>query len=186
MSLEIEAKVKVESLEEIAERLTALGGALQYELLQADTYFDDAGRTLLASDCGLRLRRQKGRAGEKVLLTYKGPRQKTHFKSRDEIEIEVSDFASAVELLTAVGYQKALVFEKRRQVWHFLESTVCLDELPLLGSFLEIEASSEQAVADTLRELDLADMRHISESYAHLISAKLNELGPDQMEAFFD
>ncbi|HIJ71527.1 MAG TPA: class IV adenylate cyclase [Planctomycetes bacterium] len=186
MSLEIEAKVKVESLKEIADRLAAIGGQLQYDLLQTDTYFDDADHALLAYDCGLRLRRQKGRAGEKVLLTYKGPRQKTRFKSRDEIEIEVSDFATAVELLTALGYQKTLEFDKRRQVWRFLESTVCLDELPLLGSFLEIEASSEQTVADTLRKMELADMPHISESYAHLIRARLNELSPDQMEAFFD
>ena len=121
-----------------------------------------------------------------MILTYKGPRLEAQFKSRQEIEIEVSDFEPAVELLTALGYEKALVFEKRRQVWQLSDSAVCLDELPLLGSFVEIEASSERAVADTLCKLQLADPAHINESYAHLMRSRLNELGPGQMEAFFD
>lgn len=185
MNLEIETKVKVESLEEIAVRLTDLGGQMECELLQVDTYFDDTSETLLASDCGLRLRRQKAGAGENLFLTYKGPRQKTRFKSRQEIEIEVSDFAPAVELLTALGYEKALVFEKRRQVWQLPDCTVCLDELPLLGSFVEIEAPGEEHITESLRKLQLADLGHINESYAHLMRSRLNELSPGQMEVFF-
>jgi len=185
MNIEIETKVKVKLLKEIADRLAALGGQLQYDLLQVDTYFDNAGHTLLESDRGLRLRRQKAGTGEKLFLTYKGPRQKRRFKSRPEIEIEVSDFAPAAELLTALGYEKALVFEKRRQLWQLPDSAVCLDELPILGSFIEIEASSEQAVADTLRKLQLADLPHINESYAHLIRSRLNEIGTGRTEAFF-
>jgi len=185
MNLEIETKVKVESLEEIADRLIALDGRLQYEVVQVDTYFDDTNETLLESDCGLRLRRQKAGTSENLFLTHKGPRQKTRFKSRPEIEIEISDFDLTVELLTALGYEKAIVFEKRRQVWQLSDCVVCLDELPLLGSFVEIEASGERPVADTLRKLQLADPPHINESYAHLMRAKLNELSPGQMEAFF-
>jgi len=186
MNIEIEAKIKVESLEEIVVRLADMGGQMECDLLQVDTYFDDTGETLLASDCGLRLRKQSTGEGQKIILTYKGPRQKTSFKSRAEIEIEVSDFAHSVQLLAALGYEKALVFEKRRQVWQLPDSAVCLDELPLVGSFIEIEASSEQAVADTLRKLQLADFPHINESYAHLVRSRLNKLSPGRMEAFFD
>jgi adenylate cyclase class 2 len=186
MNLEIETKVKVESLEEIAGRLIALGGRLQYEVLQVDTYFDDADHTLLESDCGLRLRCQKAGTGEKLFLTYKGPRQKARFKSRPEMEIEVSDFAPAVELLAALGYEKALVFEKRRQVWQLSDCAVCLDEMPLLGCFVEIEGPDERRIADVLEKMDLADSAHINESYAHLMRSRLNEPGPGRTEAFFD
>jgi predicted adenylyl cyclase CyaB len=186
MMLEIETKVKVKSLGELADRLTGLGEKMECELLQVDTYFDDADHTLLESDRGLRLRQQVTGEGQKVILTYKGPRQEARFKSRPEIEIEVSDFELAAELLTALGYEKALVFEKRRQVWQLPDSVVCLDELPLLGNFVEIEASGERAVADTLRKLQLAELPHINESYAHLIRSRLNELGPGRREAFFD
>ncbi len=185
MNLEIETKVKVESLEEIAVRLTDMGGQMDCELLQVDTYFDNAEQTLFASDCGLRLRKQIAGEGQKLFLTYKGPKQKSPFKSRPEMEIEVSDFAPAVELLAALGYEKTLVFEKRRQLWQLSDSAVCLDELPLLGNFIEIEASSEQAVADTLRKLQLADLPHINESYARLMRSRLNKLGTGRMEAFF-
>ena len=185
MNIEIEAKIKVESLAEIAVRLESLGAKLGHDLSQADTYFDDAAQTLFSSDCGLRLRKQVVGEGQKLLLTYKGPRQKGAFKSRPEIEIEVSDFDVTVELLTALGYSKSLAFGKRRQVWQLSDCAVCLDELPLLGSFVEIEASSEQAVSDTLGKLQLADMGHINESYAHLIRAKLSEIGSDKKEAFF-
>ena len=185
MNIEIEAKIKVESLAEIAVRLESLGAKLGHDLSQADTYFDDAAQTLLSSDCGLRLRKQLAGEAQKLLLTYKGPRQKGAFKSRPEIEIEVSDFEPAIELLNALGYKKALVFEKRRQVWRLPDCVVCLDELPLLGSFVEIEAFSEQAVSDTLGKLQLADMGHINESYAHLMRTQLSEIGSDKQEAFF-
>ncbi len=185
MKTEIETKIKVESLDEIAGRLIALDGQLQYDLLQVDTYFDDASHSLLDSDCGLRLRRQVTGEGQKLFLTYKGPRQKSHFKSRTEIEIEVSDFEVAAQLLNALDFKKSLVFEKRRRVWQMSDCVVCLDELPLLGSFVEIEASGERLVADTLRKLQLADMPHINESYARLIRAKLAEIGSDKREAFF-
>ncbi len=185
VNIEIETKVKVESLDEIAVRLDALGAKLLYELSQTDTYFDDAAQTLFASDCGLRLRKQATGQGQKVILTYKGPRQKSHFKSRTEIEIEVSDFEVAAQLLAALGFKKSLVFEKKRRLWQMSDCVVCLDELPLLGSFVEIEAPGEEPIAEALLKLQLADMGHINESYAHLIRAKLDEIGSDKREAFF-
>jgi adenylate cyclase class 2 len=185
VNIEIETKIKVESLDEIAARLDALGAKLLYELSQTDTYFDDQAGTLFASDCGLRLRKQADGENQKVILTYKGPKQKSHFKSRTEIEIEVSDFEVAAELLIALGFKKSLVFEKRRWLWQISECMVCLDELPLLGSFIEIEAPGEQQITEALQKLQLADLSHINESYAHLIRAKLDEIGSDKPEAFF-
>jgi adenylate cyclase class 2 len=185
VNIEIETKIKVESLDEIAARLNGLGAKLCHEVSQVDTYFDDAAETLFASDCGLRLRKQTTGQDQKIILTYKGPRQKSRFKSRTEIEIEVSDFEVAAELLNALDFKKSLVFEKRRRVWQMSDCVVCLDELPLLGSFIEIEAPGEEPIAEALRKLQLADLGHINESYAHLIRAKLAEIGSDKREAFF-
>jgi len=89
-------------------------------------------------------------------------------------------------LLTALGYEKALVFGKRRQVWRLADCEVCLDELPLLGSFVEIEAPGEQQITDILEKMELAHLGHANESYAQLMRAKLNELGSGKMEAFFN
>ena len=185
MNVEIETKIKVESLHEIAARLKAIGAKSLYELSQVDTYFDDENSTLFASDCGLRLRKQTDGGNQKVILTYKGPKQKSRFKSRTEIEIEVSDFEVAAQLLNALDFKKSLAFEKRRRVWQMSDCVVCLDELPLLGNFVEIESPGEELITEALRKLHLADIPHINESYAHLIRAKLVEIGSDKPEAFF-
>ena len=85
MKTEIEAKLKVDSLEDIAGCLKTLGAQHEGEFIQRDTYFDADEDTLIKSDRGLRLRQQKSDDTQKVFLTYKGPKQKTKFKSRMKI-----------------------------------------------------------------------------------------------------
>jgi len=176
--IEIEAKLKVDSLQEIEEKLAELGAEFLEEQLQTDCYFDDANRTLTKTDRGLRLRRQLIGRNEKIFLTYKGAKEDSKFKRRREIETEVSDADSAEKLLLALGYEKALVFEKKRRVWRLAECVVSLDELPLLGSFVEIEGPDEEKIADVQGSLGLADLPHISESYAILMAQKLHRQSP--------
>ncbi|MHC4459394.1 MAG: class IV adenylate cyclase, partial [Planctomycetota bacterium] len=139
MQTEIEAKLKVESLQEVESRLAELKAEFLAEQSQIDYYFDDAEGILRRSDKAIRLRRQKTQRCEKFFLTYKGAKEKDEFKKRQEIEIEVGDFESARKLLSVLGYEKALVFEKKRRIWQLGGCEVALDELPLLGGFLEIE-----------------------------------------------
>lgn len=174
MNTEIEAKIKVDSLEQIAEKLKSLGAEYKHSLNQRDTYFDAHNDVMVKSDRGLRLRRQQEGKGEKILLTYKGPKQKTQFKSRLEIEVQVSDFAAMTEMLTALGYEKKLAFEKRRAMWLFDGCAVCLDELPLLGEFVEVEGPDEQAINSVLQKLGLEEKGHISQTYSKMIADKLD------------
>ena len=180
MHTEIEAKLKVGSLQEIERKLAEVGAEFVEEQLQADTYFDDVDGSLRGGDRALRLRRQKAGQKEKTFVTYKGPKQKDDFKKRREIEIEVGDGDSAEELYSALGYEKALVFEKKRRVWHLRRCVVCLDELPLLGSFVEIEGPDGHLIADVQKILGLSGLQHIVDSYACLMQQKLRELGKDQ------
>ena len=55
--MEIEAKLKVDSHEEIVKRLVELGAEFMQEQLQTDYYLDDANRSLTETDRCLRLRR---------------------------------------------------------------------------------------------------------------------------------
>ncbi len=172
MRTEIEAKLKVDSLQEIAEKLNELSDEFLEEQLQTDSYFDDANRNLKETDRCLRLRRQSADDREKVFLTYKGAKERDKFKKRQEIEIEIKSADSAERLLSALGYEKVLVFEKRRRIWQLDECSVALDELPLLGSFVEIEGPDDKRIADVQMELGLADLPHIRESYASLVAKK--------------
>jgi len=98
MGIEIEAKLKVESLVEIAMRVSELGGKFQQKVLQRDCYFDDAAGSLLSQDRCLRLRRQSTNSHEKAFLTYKGPKEKTRLKKRQEINVIMEDADSAEKL----------------------------------------------------------------------------------------
>lgn len=172
MCIEIEAKLKVESFEPIERELRKLGGEFLQEQSQRDYYFDDTDAALLKNDKCLRLRLQTAGGQEKILLTYKGAREKGRFKKRKEIEIEVKDSDSVEKLLSELGYQKAIVVKKERRIWRFGGCEVTLDQLVELGSFVEIEGPDEEKVANVQTSLGLADLPHIDSGYAVLIREK--------------
>jgi len=172
MCTEIEAKLKVDSHNEIIKKLTELGAEFLEEQLQTDLYFDDADKTLTKTDRCLRLRRQLVGQTERIFLTYKGARQKSEFKKRQEIEIEITDADSMENLLLALAYEKILVFEKKRRIWRVDQCSVALDELPLLGNFVEIEGPDDKRITGVQRDLGLSDLPHIKESYASLVAKK--------------
>jgi adenylate cyclase class 2 len=174
---EIEAKLKVDSRQEVEGRLAEVGAEFVEEQLQTDMYFDNPDAALKSSDRALRLRQQRAGQKEKAFLTYKGAKQKDDFKRRQEIEIEISDVDSTEELLSALGYEKALVFEKKRRVWRLEDCVVSVDELPLMGSFVEIEGPDGESIADVQKRLGLSDLPNIIESYARLMEEKLFQLG---------
>jgi adenylate cyclase class 2 len=173
MAAEIEAKLKVDSLEGITEILVRIGAEFLQEQLQKDCYFDDAGGAFTKADRCLRLRQQFADGKESIFLAYKGTKEKDNFKKRQEVEIEVKGLDSAGKLLSALGFKQMLVVEKKRRIWQLGNCKVCLDELPLLGTFVEIEGSDDHNIADAQRSLGLADLPHIPESYASLMAEKL-------------
>lgn len=177
MCVEIEAKLKVDSLQQVEHKLTELGARFVAEQLQADYHFDDANATFTKTDRCLRLRCQRDGKSERFFLTYKGAKEKSRFKKRQEIEIEIKDPDSARKLLSALGYKKVLVVEKTRRVWQFGGCEVALDRLPLLGDFVEIEGPDEEKIAAVQSNLGLSALLHIPQSYAALTGAKLRELG---------
>ena len=180
MGTEIEAKLKVESHKEIAQKLAELGAEFLQEQLQTDYYFDDANATLTKTDRCLRLRRSQIKRADKIYLTYKGAKEKDQFKKRLEIEIEIKDADSARKLFSELGYESALVVEKKRRIWRLGRCEVALDELPLLGSFVEIEGPEEEKIAEVQKNLGLAHLPHITESYASLMAEKLRQQNSGQ------
>jgi len=172
MCTEIEAKLKVESLREIEHKLAELGAEFLAEQLQTDYHFDDANTTLTKTDRCLRLRKQIVGKGESFFLTYKGAKEKSNLKRRQEIEFEIKDADSVCKLLSALGYEQSLVVEKKRRLWKLGDCEVALDRLPLLGDFVEIEGPDEEKIATAQEKLGLSDLSHIAESYASLVTKK--------------
>jgi adenylate cyclase, class 2 len=177
MPTEIEAKIKVDNLEPIRQRLVALGAKKAGEHLETNTFFDAADASLRRADKGLRLRaNQEITAGRtEYIVTFKGPRQAGQFKTRQEIEFTVSDPKATAAVLEALGFNASLSFQKRRRSWELGDCKVELDELPYLGTFVEIEGPTPEKIAAVRQQIGLADQPTITTSYTELISRYLQE-----------
>jgi len=167
--VEIEAKLKVESLEPIVQKLKQIGAIFGGSVFQTDSYFDDKSGSLAKSDRALRLRCETREAIVKNVLAYKGPREAGAFKRRQEIQFGVEDTEQVAHLLAALGFEKSLVVRKRRKLWHMEGCEIAMDDLVDLGTFIEIEGPSEEKIAEIQSRLDLAYLPHIKEGYAVLM-----------------
>ena len=171
MSVEIEAKLKVESLEPVRERLVAADAEFLRAVTERNLHFDSADGRLRAADSVLRIRSVVVHRGAEApsKLTYKGARLPGKVKRRTEIELDIADAPTAGRLLEALGFTLVSEIEKRRETWRLGSCHVELDEVPYLGTFVEIEGPDEKAIAVVQEALGLAHLSHIKEGYVALL-----------------
>lgn len=182
MPVELEAKVKVDSLAPTRQRLLDAGAERLGAVLETNTFFDTADRALLAGDRGLRLRieRDPETKADQAKVTYKGPRQPGPLKARHEIEFIVADPFAAEALFNALGFRTDISFEKRRESWRLGGCRIELDEMPLLGTFVEIEGPDAESVESVRLELGLSDHALITDSYVEMLVHELARRGGGQ------
>jgi len=169
MCCEIETKLKVDSHQPIEATLEQLGAEFIEVQIQTDDYFDDVNRTFTKQDKCLRLRSQKADDKHRLFLTYKGPKEKHQIKKRPEIEIQITNANDAQKLLLALGYKLMMTVQKKRRLWKFNECDIALDQLPLLGTYVEIEGPDAKTIDDVKTALHLDHLPHIKQSYAYLM-----------------
>jgi len=171
MGLEIEAKLKVDSHDAIRATLADAQARCVGQVLESNVLFDHPDGSLRAKGCGLRVRSCVALAGETPMptITYKGPRQASPFKCREEIEITVDDAAQTQAMLESIGLALILVFEKRRESWQLDDCLIELDEVPYLGTFVEIEGPNEQQIHRMQDRLGLSGRALIRNSYIALL-----------------
>lgn len=179
MALELELKVKVPDFDAVRKALSDSGAKHVGSVLEINTFFDTPDKSLLAQDKGLRLRQTRDdRSGrEGFVITVKGPAQPGAFKSREEAETDVDDGERAAGVLQALGYRPELSFEKRRESWTLGRCKIELDELPVLGRFVEIEGPDEATVAAARDRLGLTNLPSIKTGYISLLARHLKEIG---------
>ncbi len=181
MATETEAKIKVVDHQALRERLTRLGAKCQPEQLEIDIYFDTAEAKLLKSDRALRLRC----VDKEYVLAYKGPPEQSKYKQRQEIQTSIADAAAMQSLLGELGFTQSLLFEKRRQRWRLDDCWVELDQLPLLGTFVEVEGPDEAAIEQVLAKLELDQADLIATPYPILLRDHLERTGSSSREIRF-
>jgi len=143
--------------------------------LEADQLFDRASGELRRAGQILRLRI----AGVRSTATYKGPVDAGAgpYKSREEIEFDLTDASAFEEVLARLGYQRVFHYEKYRTKFaggeqptqgEEGEGIVTLDETPI-GIFIELEGPKYwiDAVAGGL---GFGRGQYLTASYAALYS----------------
>lgn len=122
--------------------------------------------------------------GDKTILTYKQRIQHQFaVKQRIEHETAVEKGDELEKIIENSGFQKVLVYEKRRRIWQFRKTEVAIDELPF-GLFMEIEGSiADIAEAETFLEAEDFVVEH--ETYPRL-TQKLGRQNGSFVEARFE
>jgi len=173
--IEVETKIAVPNLSELADRLISLGATGLGAISQRDTYLNAPHRDYGVTDEALRIRETK--SGTEI--TYKGP--KAHIsgsKARTEITLSVASAEDAILLLTATGFFVSAVVKKQRDEFHYSGTTIALDCVEGLGTYVEIEvltdgdiANANAKIESVKKELNISGA-HIPESYLELLFAK--------------
>lgn len=137
--------------------------------LESDQLFDLPSAMLQQSDQILRLRKITSPEGTtRAMVTYKGPARRDGYKSREEIEFDVSDPDTFTLVLHRLGYQPTFRYEKyRTQLWANGEpGIITIDETPI-GVYLEIEGPRHW-IDSTAARLGLPKAQFLTVSYAGL------------------
>ncbi len=170
--IEVETKIAVSNLPEIASRLRSLGAIDLGSSFQQDTYLNaphcDYGKT----DEALRVRETE--SGTEI--TYKGPKtQATGLKARTEITLSVESAQDAISLLTAAGFFVSARVRKERNEYQYGGTTIALDHVEGLGTYIEIEVltdtdipAAHKKIESVKKELNISGT-HISVSYLEML-----------------
>jgi adenylate cyclase class 2 len=143
MAFEIEIKFRTDGHADVAQRVAGLGARPEPPFEQEDLYLAHPARDFAVTNEALRVRREGG----SNRITYKGPRHEGPTKTREEIEITLSEGVETYEqtrrLWELLGFQPVALLHKRREPFHLVYQgrsvIVALDLSAELGAFVEIE-----------------------------------------------
>ena len=180
MPLEVEIKIAITDLAAIRTRIAVLGFRVhKRRALEINTIFDTPGFALRRNGKLIRIRT----IGRRKILTYKAPGQPGKHKSREEIELSLSDAMAMREVFSRLGYGEVFRYEKYRAEFEKPDEKgiVTIDETPI-GNFLELEGDPAW-IDRTAALLGYCEADYITNSYGGLYLAhrKRNRRAPKDM-----
>lgn len=155
MAIETEAKIKLEKSE--FTRLINILGKPKFFLQKNIVYRIPGGM--------VRIREENG----KRIVTYKGKRKKSKFKSRKEVEFKTDSNAEIMKsFLESFGFSKPFVYTKKRANVDFFGCVVSLDILNRKDFFIEVEGG-EKDIEKCLKKLGLEKKKIEKRSYQDIL-----------------
>lgn len=168
--LEVEIKAKI-NRDLIKEKLSKLNLHPIKKEKQVDTYFHHPCRDFKLRDEALRVREIQG----ELYLAYKGPKVDPDTKSREEIQVEVGkEIFSLLKSLGFIAFEKII---KEREIYKWQGLKICIDQVEMLGSFIEIEGrniNEKEKIFNILNKLGVSSNSLIRKSYLELKLEKLS------------
>jgi len=180
-SQETEVKLHTPELEGMHDRLLAAGAVLTTaRTLERNMRYENAERTLVKQGVVLRLRQDNT-----FRLTYKAPgKVASGIMTRDELEVEISDYDTMDAILQRLGFRPHMAYEKYRTTYHLYGAEIVLDEMPF-GNFMEIEGDNE-TIERIIAELGLEKHRRVPHSYSDLFDFVRRHMGLAMADLTFD
>lgn len=159
--VEVEIKLKIDSVDTIKSKLLALGFAECGTLVETDTYYDNRNGDIRSSDNALRIRKtvNKETGSSFAQINFKEKKLDNKSMSRHEYESDVTDADAMSHILEGLGYRPVspLVIKTRREL-KSSDINACIDTVEGLGDYLELETMTE---SEADRESALAKLEDI-------------------------
>jgi adenylate cyclase class 2 len=155
--------------------------------LESDQLFDLPSGALRQSDQVLRMRRTLSpETGRRAMVTYKGCASREIYKSREEIEFDVSDPDAFTLVLERLGYYPGFRYEKYRTMFKAYgePGLITIDETPI-GIYLELEGP-QAWIDSTAARLGFPAERFLTVSYAGLYREHLEQHPGGPADMTFD
>jgi adenylate cyclase class 2 len=189
--IEAELKARVHDPETLHERLSKLG--VGERNTYRDVYYDRPGRELTADGRELRLRTIDG---NRTLLTYKDAAVDVASGSKPEHETQVTSATAVDALLSGLGLEVMVAFEKQCTNYRFrangrdlLATVVTVPEID--GTFLELETMTDPdgtnaALADirtVLSHLGISEQALTTDLYTDAVMSAQHPFQPEAAES---
>lgn len=163
MALEQEVKLAYPNVEAARQAVDAAGGRLVVSRrLLDDRFFDTHDLRLRREGQALRVRQD----GALATLTWKGPTQPGHVKTREELEADCANAHDLIALLGALGYVPCFRSQKYREEYAVGDALVTVDETPF-AVFIEVEARPD-VITDVVTRLGRTSADYELASYVTL------------------
>jgi len=180
-NLEIEVKFYLAEIEDMRNKILKLGAKSKGRLFETNIRYEDKTNSLIKKKSLLRLRQD-----EKTTFTLKSspPVKSKDYKIVNELEVEVSDFATMDQILQTLGFHPEQKYEKWRETFILDQTLFCLDSMPY-GDFLEIEGQ-EKDIRYYASKFGLNWQKRIIFNYLAIFEIMRNNLNLDFNDLTFN
>jgi predicted adenylyl cyclase CyaB len=161
--VEIEQKYRLKDPAKVRALLKRMGAKMITRGVESNEFYDKSS-FFKKKKVALRLRRF---GNGPATLTLKGPRIRSKFTKRMELETPV-EYATAKEILRFLGCRILSQYSKKRELYKLGKTTVTVDLLKKFGWFLEIEGQP-RAIQSIEKKLKLTPTDREERSYLQML-----------------